>query len=287
MTTTYKTIEFDSAETLREAINSELAALAYPYSVKHKTYGEGQLISVKVPLAGPDLLTTVDFPIGTKTFSLDTVFANKLFEMPEILSDILFEAQTTYKTDFTERENEHRIASTLAREQLKEAQRKAEADKKAEEKYEKLKAKALADFETRADSVLPKSTADEFYYSLGWLAKHVGSISAKLPDYLANAFTKHFGTDAAFNAIDSKKRTSNGNAMQWTFGFTATLRKPENIPAILTKHLSSSENKIADTAFIWDLVDNYGFKFSKAQDIDEIRSHVPSDKLSFFEAGLA
>jgi hypothetical protein len=74
--------------------------------------------------------------------------------------------------------------------------------------------------------------------------------------------------------------------MQWTFGFTATLRKPENIPAALIAHLGSTGKQIADTSFIWDLVDNYGFQFGKQQDIDKIRSHVPSDFLSFFEAGL-
>jgi hypothetical protein len=155
------------------------------------------------------------------------------------------------------------------------------------EKYEKTKAKAIKDFEALAETTRPVEVANEFYYSLGWLAKHIGSVSARLPDYLADSFKRHFGNDTAFNAVDSKKRTVNGNSMQWTFDFTATLRKPENIPAALTSHLGSTGKQIADTSFLWDLVDNYGFQFGKKQDIEKIRSHVPSDCLASFEAGLA
>lgn len=287
MTTTYKTVNYETAEDLRNAINSELAALAYPYTVKHKIYGEGQLTFVKVPLSGSAIYATVDFAAGTKTLSLDMAFAKNLLELPETLTDLLLEAQTVYKADVIERENEQRLADRLAREQAKEAEKKAKADKEAEEKYERTKARAIKDFDKLVANVAPKSTVDEFYYSLGWLAKHVGSVSAKLPDYLADSFKKHFGSDVAFNAVDSKKRTVNGHSMQWTFGFVATLKKPENMPALLAEHLSSTGKHIADTSFIWSLVDNYGFQFGKTQDLDKIRSHVPSEYLASFEAGLA
>lgn len=285
--TTYKTTTYETAEDLRNAINSDLAALAYPFAVKHKIYGEGQLTFVKAPQIGGSLYATVDFAAGTKTLALDVILANNLLEMPEILFDTLIEAQSVYKADFIEREQAQRLADSQARAEAAAAKKKAEEDKKNEEKFEKTKAKAIKDFENLIKNVSPKSAADEFYYSLGWLAKHVGSVTAKLPDYLSDSFVRHFGADATFNAIDSKKKTVNGNAMQWTFGFTATLRKPDNIPTFLSEHVNEAGNKVSDTSFIWDLVDNYGFKFGKAQDVEQIRSHVPSDKLSFFEAGLA
>jgi hypothetical protein len=285
--TTYKNIDFETAETLRDAINSELSALAYPYAVKHKTYGEGQLTFVKAPLIGGSLYATIDFAAGTKTLSMDVVLASNLLEMPEILLETLIEAQTAFKTDFIEREQAQRAAERKAREDAEAAKKKAAEEKKNAEKYEKTKAKAIKDFEALAETTRPVEVANEFYYSLGWLAKHIGSVSARLPDYLADSFKRHFGNDTAFNAVDSKKRTVNGNSMQWTFGFTATLRKPENIPAALTSHLGSTGKQIADTSFLWDLVDNYGFQFGKKQDIDKIRSHVPSDCLASFEAGLA
>lgn len=287
MTTTYKTVNYATSEALHEAIKAELEALAYPYTVKHKTYGEGQLVFVKVPSTGQTLYATVDFAVGSKMLSLDVVLTNNLLEMPEILMEILLEAQTTYKVDAIEREHEALAARLEADAQARVAAKQAKADKEAEEKYERTKAKAIQDFEALTVASRPVAVANDFYYSLGWLAKHVGSVSAKLPDYLADSFKKHFGSDVAFNAVDSKKKTVNGHAMQWTFGFVATLRKPENIPAGLTEHLGSTGNKIADTSFIWDLVDNYGFQFGKTQDLDKIRSHVPSEYLASFEAGLA
>lgn len=287
MTTTYKNTEFTSAESLREAINTELTQLAYPFAIKHKTYGEGWLTCAKVPLAGPSLFITVDFAEGTKTFSLDTIFSSNLLEMPEILVDILLEAQTIYKTDFIERENERRIANTLAREQVREAEKKAEADKKAKEKFEKLKENTIKNFEEFSNREKTPSDTDDFYYALGWLAKHVGSISARIPDYLKNAFIKNFGTEAGCHVVDTSKRTSNGNAMQWTFSFTVTLRKADEVPTILTQYLSSTGKAIANTAFIWDLVENYGFQFGKKQDIEKIKNAIPSQHIISFEEGLA
>jgi hypothetical protein len=89
--------------------------------------------------------------------------------------------------------------------------------------------------------------------------------------------------------VDSKKKTINGNPMQWAMSMKASISKKalNLVPSYLTKYLSSSGNAIADTAFVWDLVENYGFQFGKTQDIEKIRSHVPTSHMSFFEAGLA
>jgi hypothetical protein len=287
--TTYKTTTYETAEDLRNAINSDLAALAYPFAVKHRTYGEGQLTFVKAPLMGGSLYATIDFTAGTKTLSLDMVFINNLLEMPEILLDILLEAQTVFKADFIERENAQRIADRQARAEAEAAKKKALEDKKNEEKYQKAKAKAIKDFEVLTQSIIPKSTVDEFYYSLGWLAKNAGTFSAALPDYLLPAFERQFGTDYKPTVVDSKKKTINGNPMQWAMSMKASLSKKalDLIPTYLTKFLSSAGNAIADTELIWDLVENYGFQFGKKQDVEKVRASVPSDYLSFFEAGLA
>ena len=125
---TYRNTEFTTAEELRNAINSELSALAYPYAVKHKIYGEGQLTFVKAPLTGGSLYATVDFSVGTKTLALDVILTNNLLEMPEILTDILVEAQTVFKADFLEREEAQRTADRLARIQAEEAEKKAEEE---------------------------------------------------------------------------------------------------------------------------------------------------------------
>ena len=290
MTTTYKTINYDTAEALRNAITSDLAALAYPYVVKHKTYGDGQLTFIKAPLTGGSLYATIEFAsVGIKTISLDMALTNNLLVMPEILLETLLEAQTAFKTDFIERENEQRVADRLAREQAREAAKKAAEEQKNQEKYERTVTKAIKDFEAQAQATRAVSTADEFYYSLGWLAKHAGTVTAALPDYLENSFVGHFGS-VPRRVVDSKHRGPAGWQAQWSWSFTISFKKPKQvgvIPALVASKLNPSGNKVSDTSFIWDLIDNYGFQFGKTQDIDQIRSHVPADKLSAFEAGLA
>lgn len=288
---TYKNTEFTTAEDLRNAINTELAALAYPFAVKHRTYGEGQLTFVKAPLTGGSLYATVDFAAGTKTLALDVLLTSNLLQMPEILTDILIEAQSVFKADFIEREQAQRIADRLAYEQAKEAKKKVEVEQKADEQYQKAKAKTLKDFDTLLDSIQPKSTVDEFYHSLGWLAAHVGTVQAAIPDYLQSAFEARFGTDANPYVYDSKKKTSGGFRYQWSAGFHARLKKKglTTIPAMLANYISDTVNSsktIMDTAFILDLIENYGFQFGKTQDVDNIRSRIPSEYMSFFEAGL-
>lgn len=284
--TTYETLGYETSEDLRNAINSDLAALAYPFAVKHRTYGEGQLTFVKAPLTGGSLYATIDFTsVGTKMLSLDIVLANNLLEMPEILSDTLLELQTTFKADFIEREEARRLADRQAREQKRTAEKKAAEEKKAEAKYEATKEKAIKDFEDLTNADKPVSTANEFYYSLGYIAKHAGTVSAAMPDYLEDAFKKHFGSEAPCRVVDSKKKGPAGYTSQWTWSFSISLKKPELIPAFLQDKLNPAGKSITDTAFIWDLVDNYGFKFGKAQDFDEIKKHVPFDKLEVFTLG--
>lgn len=285
--TTYKNTNYETAEELRDALNTELAALAYPYTVKHRTYGEGQLTFIKAPLIGGSLYATIDFAVGTKTLALDVVFAAQMLEMPEDLIEILLEAQTAFKEDFETRQQEQRVADRQAREEAEAAKKKAIEDKKNAEKYEKTVAKALKDFEIRAQAERVLSTADEFYYILGWLTKHAGTVTAVLPDYLENAFTKHFGVEAPHRVVDSKHRGPAGWQPQWSWSFTISVKKPDLIPALLSDKLNPSGKAVSDTSFVWDLVDNYGFQFGKKQDVEKIRSHVPADCLASFEAGLA
>jgi hypothetical protein len=287
--TTYETLGYETSEALRDAINSDLSALAYPYTVKHKVYGQGQLTFVKAPLIGGSLYATIDFAAGTKTLSLDVVLAGQMLEMPLTLADTLIELQTVFKADFIEREQAKRAADRLAREQAREAEIKAKEEKEAEEKYQKQKAKALKDFEAFTGTLTPKSAADEFYYSLGWLAKHVGAMTAILPDYLGNAFEQHFGADTPKTLVDSRAKTIGGYAKQWSWEFKCTIKKLKEtvVPAYLHGITTDFSKGIHNTSFLWDLVDNYGFQFGKKQDVEKIRACVPSDKLSFFEAGLA
>jgi hypothetical protein len=70
---------------------------------------------------------------------------------------------------------------------------------------------------------------------------------------------------------------------------TASIKKKslDKIPAFLTQYLSKTGTSIANTSFIWDLVTNYGFKFGKTQDLDQIRGTIPTEYLTYFENGYA
>lgn len=161
---------------------------------------------------------------------------------------------------------------------------------KVDEQCAKMKAKAIQEFEDLMNeaTVIP-TQADEFYYSLGWLAGHVKSIYAAMPDYLEPCFIRQFGDDAPHRAVDSTKRTVNGFPTQWALSFTASISNKDidQLPANLTTYLSKTGKGIANTRFLWDLVENYGFSFGKKQDKEEILSHIPTQCISIFEAGFA
>ena len=147
----------------------------------------------------------------------------------------------------------------------------------------------IKEFETLTAREKTTIATGEFYYCLGWMAKNCGTFATALPDYLLPYFQKQFGTAYEPRTVDSRKRTVNGYAMQWTISMTASIKKKslDNIPAFLTQYLSKTGTSIANTAFIWDLVSDYCFQFGKVQDIDQIRSTIPAHCVTYFENGYA
>lgn len=268
------------------SITSELSALNYPYTVKHKTHGTGQLVYVTAPSNGNSLYANIDFESGSsKVFALKALIDFNLLEMPDDIKPVLTEAQSIFFTTYETAEQEKREASRLAYEQAK----KEAEEKKQEEKYQASKAKMIKEFETLTKAERTMSATGEFYYSLGWMANNCGTFACALPDYLLPYFQKQFGTDYEPHTVDSRKRTVNGYAMQWTISMTANIKKKslDKIPAFLSQYLSKSGNAIANTSFIWDIVTNYGFKFGKTQDLDQIRGTIPTEYLTYFENGYA
>lgn len=171
-----------------------------------------------------------------------------------------------------------------------EAKKKLEAEKKAEAKYKQLEKKAIQDFEAMQNHVKEfDNPSDEFCYALGWLAKHIGAVTAILPDYLGGAFEKCFGTEAPKTLVDSRAKTSGGYAKQWSWEFKCTIKKLKDtaVPACIQDITTDFSKGIHNTAFLWDLVTDYGFRFGKKQDIEKIRQTIPVASLPAFEAGLA
>jgi hypothetical protein len=59
------------------------------------------------------------------------------------------------------------------------------------------------------------------------------------------------------------------------------------IPALLKQYLSSAGNSLTYTELIWDLVENYGFRFGKSQDLNQIKSSIRPEYIKYFENGYA
>ncbi len=284
--TTYKNNNYETSAELRNALNTDFQTFDFPYEVKHRINGVGQVNAIKAPETGDSLYLVINFDtLGSKTFALTALLQYKLLEMPEELSVPLLEAQAALTADFEAQLQAKREASRLAYEKAKQE----EADKKAEAKYQATKAKMIKEFETLANTERPLSEVDEFYYSLGWIAKNCGAFACNLPDYLLPYFQTQFGTTYEPRVVDSRKRTVNGNSMQWSISMTANIKKKaqDSIPAYLSDYLNTSKTSIANTSFIWDLVANYGFKFGKTQDIDQIRPNIPVNQILNFENGYA
>ncbi len=276
----YLTAEIVLIDLFREyVLGAEVTSLAY---------GTGKVTGISGDIFD-QIVMEVSFPDITKKFGVQAILTGKFLLTKTTFADIseigdawdhAFDLHTLITQNYTS----FRIA---ARQAEAEAAKKAEEEKKNEEKYQRQRAKALKDFETHTQTVSAVSPTEEFYYALGWLAKHAGAVSAVLPDYLVDAFVKHFGNETPCRIVDSRKRSPAGWQQQWSWSFTVALKKPGVIPALIAQHLNPTGNKVSNTSFIWDLVDNYGFQFGKTQDVDKIRSCIPTSHISFFEAGLA
>jgi hypothetical protein len=177
-------------------------------------------------------------------------------------------------------------ATEEARRHEKEAQKLEKKRKDNEKKMEGMKASAEKEFNNLLNESGDKVTeTDEFYWTLGWLAKHVGTITAKMPDFLEPSFVKHFG-DVEHTAVDSTKVGPAGYTSQWRLSMEASLVKAKEIPATLAQYLNPTGNKLSKTSFIWKLVDDYGFKFGKKQDTLDIMRCVPIEYVPMFNEGL-
>lgn len=167
----------------------------------------------------------------------------------------------------------------------KERAEKAAAAKAAKEEA-KLLVKQKKAIEELDRAIKQKKIAQEdFYTELGWITKNIGTITAQIPDFAESWFVGHFGVSAPKNVIDSKKKTTGGFAMKWKPSFSISFKNVETAPASIQKRLTS-KSKINDTEFVFNLIENYNFKFGKVQNVDAIIEALPADKVDKFKLGL-
>ena len=161
-------------------------------------------------------------------------------------------------------------------------------EKRAEERAERYaakKAKILASLENMKASDITED--EQFFGALGWLAKHVSSIRATVPDFAEDWFVYRFGIYTPKNVVDSTKLTRSGDSMKWHPSFEMSLKNVDrnSIPTMLQATIRPNANVISNTQLIYDLVMNYGFEFGKEQNRERIRNKVPEEYLESFDIG--
>jgi hypothetical protein len=273
----------DNFDSIREEMLAELSPKLTGSEIELKGFGIGKITQLSSSNRD-DVITAVQFSDGTvKRFMLKVI----LYELKTatFIKEELTEVVDEFFTELSQLFAEACAAKVRLEAEAKAEAKRQEEIKKAEAKAESLKANAVKEFEKLTAKAKAVSTVDEFYYGLGWLAKNVKTVAARMPDYLEAAFVKHFGSEAVHTVTDSTKRTVNGFPMQWAISFTASLPKKAEVPSMLTKYLNTSGTAIANTSFVWDLVDNYGFRFGKVQDTVEILRHVPIQYVYIFNEG--
>ena len=277
--TTCETIEKAKAQSISEFIQQVTGA-----EVTNQLLGTGKIVScMNINNNFESLVFTVHFDLDeTKNYGAAIALASGSLKFIDTSLDNIWD---DFVVEQYKLKAEYNNAVEEVRCREKEAQKLEKKRKENEKKMAGMKAQAEKELNGLIENREKKITkADEFYYSLGWLATHVGTIVAKMPDYLEESFVKHFG-DVKRTIVDSTKVGPAGYTSQWRLSMEASLKKVESIPATLSEYLSQNGKKVSKTSFVWSLVDDFGFKFGKEQDVVEIRKLVPDKYVDVFVEG--
>lgn len=272
----FKNQEFENFEAALLAFNQDISSLNLPFEAEHKILGPCQLIDIQA--ANKHLFVTLQFDLVTKKYSLGI-----LLQLRQLVCDTAYmESLITYQNAFNElletHEARERESATLRYQQEVENQ-------KAAKEAEKLKRQEVA-VAAKIKKLKPEAIFSEprtYFEVLGWLARNVSTISASIRSDYEPWFVQHFG-EAAHSVVAATAKTRNGDPMKYSISFKASL-KTDAPPTLLTKD-GVKKRSIDSVEYIWDLVENYGFKFGKSQDIAAIKACIPSEYLSEFESGL-
>lgn len=274
-------------------LKHELTNFLMGKPILSKTYGSGTILEVKdiifASSKDPIISVQLQFPekqpafylnvgLATGALTLDTSVIEELVQYIEAIRII----DNFQQKAFAEQLKRERLAQEeeLTRKKVEELAKKQEIKRQAHMQHilENLKSVQVASI--RGD--------DDFYVALGWLTKHIGTISASIPDFVEPWFISRFGTSTTYTIIDSTRKTTGGFSMKWNPSFSVSLKKLKEtdcIPLILAEK-AMGKKKINDTEFVFDLIENYGFTFGKSQNLDSILSNIPADKLDKFNLGF-
>lgn len=268
---------FDRSAELVSDLNLELVGT----TLTHKVFGVGTVDfvdKVEFRIDNSAYLTAkISFADETKLMAIDFITQKFFTGLPEEVLTLLIALNTEY-TKLTNKRNQEAMQAELERkEREKEEVRLAKLTAAAIKKAQSLKAES---------SKVHKTYGSNWYYTLGWLAKNVSTLRASLPDTLHNWFDSIFGADTERYEVDHTLKTSGGFSYQWGVSMKATLKKSKDEAPLYLQNIIKKK-EINDTAFVYTLVDRYGFKFGKEQDLDTIIDNIPVDHLEEFKLGLA
>lgn len=271
--------DFDKAQTefINDVINQITGAEVY-----NTMLGNGKIVSCLNPCNNfESVIFTVHFDLDEdKSYGAAAALACGGLKF---VDESTRELWNTFMETHINMKAEYIIALEAAQRRQKEEQKLEKKRLDNEKKMEGLKVSAEKEFNNLLNQEKATET-DEFYWTLGWLATHVGTLTAKMPDFLEAGFVKHFG-DVEHTTVDSTKVGPAGYTSQWRLSMEASLVKAKEIPATLAQYLNTTGKKLSKTSFIWKLVDDYGFKFGKEQDLVEIRKLVPERYVDSFVEG--
>ena len=253
--------------------------------IKNAIYGIGYIKSVRGKTLN-SLIAEVDFIGFIKNFSLQALVEgafNKILEEDFITEwDKMMEQYKELALKLCELKNE---AAIEARAQLKQDVKVKKETAKLQKHIEQVQLDFGKLVKEWADSEINNTYS--FYYNLGWLVKHAGVVAAKVPDFLQEDFTKQFGADYTPGIIDSNKKNSSGTVALPVLSFKISLtgKDKKDAPEELSKITNATGSAINDVSFVGALIKKYGFKFGKAQDIDQIKATIPTEFVSAFDEG--
>ena len=299
----YSKENYESFEAFEKDFNDSMNVVK-GLKVNCDKYGEGTITNAYVhcpdfesysPYSVDELLclyVEVEFECGSKTFVMPKAIDSGFLKVDEVTILALKEGLDILKdsTEARRADLDAMFAAEIEADRLEREQRQAKlkAEKEAA-KFELRKEQALAKLnklKPESAKKLFKDSPNSFYESLGWMAKHLKCIKPTMPDYMEPWFITNFGDVEERYVVDSKKKTSGGFAYQWSLGFKMTFDEEVSGP-LAQKATSKNKKSIDNVAFVWDLIDNYGFKFGKIQDIDKILDEIPADRLDEFRRGYA
>lgn len=285
---TYLSTDYANYNEFVEALKPDVAEnIQFPISAVHKTLGACTIKSARPTVQdnGVDFIIEVAFENGeTKLYSFKIVVVQKEFisisdDLKTIFAEYLDSMAVVHSELVLRAQNERRQALEASLKAKEEAKQKAKELTREQKRLAKLNESCATEYFNRTFEPATR------YELLGWIAKHLKSLTPTVPKSMMDWFTKKFGSVENVSVVDDSKLTTGGHSMKWNVTFKATFDSP--VPKALEYITNKSGKVINDVSFVYDLISKYDFKFGKEQDFDLIKSHVAETYLGQYETGFA